>query len=372
MERKEKVARPQTRTAPQPAEPTIASLTRAIGQKFSTVATATTAKDSHSDATTDRRTEHAAASEVLETALEEQAPMPEETMAKAETCLAFLIKEQERRHWQKEQSLLSIVDREIVAAFGFVANPNLCEAQLPTWQYFERSTTMAFHDLTTRLKPPRNIRILLVLNLKLIPTPTRNTQWRKFEEEILPQFGQDLKVKVSMADQEEDPDYNPKMYIKSEWTPRSFQIPYEIQTRLNELKQALKKLVKPQKNAVNLLRHQKRSLNQLRKHTDFIIVQCDKNLGPGVIKRLEYIMMAFRDHLKCRGTYKRVTPFQTAFAKGQLLMAFQDWIKRNKNGITNNKTKYFKRHIATNTDPFGVLYLLMKVHKTPLSSRGII
>jgi hypothetical protein len=177
------------------------------------------------------------------------------------TCLAFLIKEQEHRHWQKEQSLLSLVDREIVAAFGFVANPNLSTrhnaslylAQIPTWQYFESPTTMAFHDLTTRLKPPRNIRSLLGLNLKFILTPKRNTQWSKFEEEILPRFGQDLKVKVFMEDQEEDPDYNPKMNIKSEWTPRSFQIPYEIQTRLNEFNQALKKLVKPQKFAVNLL-----------------------------------------------------------------------------------------------------------------------
>jgi hypothetical protein len=171
-----------------------------------------------------------------------------------------------------------------------------------------------------------------------------------------------------MAGQEEDPDYNPKMYIKSEWTPRSFQIPYEIQTRLNEFKQPLKKLVKQQKAAVNLLRHQKRALNQLRNQAYCLIVQCNKNLGPAVIERLEYIMMAFRDHLNCRRTYKRLTLFQTAFANGQLLLAFQDWIKRNKNAITNNETKYFKRHIATNTDTIGVFYLLMKVHKTPLSS----
>jgi hypothetical protein len=103
-----------------------------------------------------------------------------------------------------------------------------------------------------------------------------------------------------MAGQEEDLDYNPKMCIKSEWTPRSFQIPYEIQTRLNEFKQALKKLVEPQKAAVNLLRHQKRALNQLRNQTDFFILQCDKNLGPAVIERLEYIIMAFRDHLNCQ------------------------------------------------------------------------
>jgi hypothetical protein len=64
------------------------------------------------------------------------------------TCLAFLIKEQERRHWQKKQSLFSLVDRDIIAAFGFVANPSLSTrhnaslylAQMPTWQYFERPT----------------------------------------------------------------------------------------------------------------------------------------------------------------------------------------------------------------------------------------
>jgi hypothetical protein len=124
---------------------------------------------------------------------------------------------------------------------------------MPTWQYFERPTTLAFHDLTTRIKTPRDIRSLLGLNFKFIPTPTRNTQWSKLEEEILPLFSRDLKVKVFMAGQEEDPDYNPKMYIKSEWTTLSFQIPYETQTRLNEFKQALKKLVKPQKATVNLL-----------------------------------------------------------------------------------------------------------------------
>jgi hypothetical protein len=111
---------------------------------------------------------------------------------------------------------------------------------------------------------------------------------------------------------------------------------------LNKFKQALKKLIKPQKAGVNLLRHQKRALNQLRNQTDFLIVQCDKNLDPAVIKRLEYIMMAFRDHLNCQKTYTRLTPFQTSFAKGQLLMVFQDWIKRNKNVITKNEEKYFK------------------------------
>jgi hypothetical protein len=43
-----------------------------------------------------------------------------------------------------------------------------------------------------------------------------------------------------MAGKEEDPDYNPKVFIKYDWTPHSFKFPYEIKTHLNDFKQALK------------------------------------------------------------------------------------------------------------------------------------
>jgi hypothetical protein len=52
MERKEEEARPHTRTAPQPAEPTIAQTTIAIGQRFPTVETIAMAKNSHIDVNT--------------------------------------------------------------------------------------------------------------------------------------------------------------------------------------------------------------------------------------------------------------------------------------------------------------------------------
>jgi hypothetical protein len=101
---------------------------------------------------------------------------------------------------------------------------------------------MDFHDLTTRLKPPRNIRSLMGLNLKFIPTPLRNTPWRKFQEDILSRFSRDLKVKVFMDGKDEDPDYNPKMYIRTECIPHHFQIPHDIQTRLNDFKHLIKHL----------------------------------------------------------------------------------------------------------------------------------
>jgi hypothetical protein len=58
---------------------------------------------------------------------------------------------------------------------------------------------MAFHDLTTRLKPPKNLRSLLGLNLKFAPNPGRNASWATIKKDFLPRFDRDLRVKVFMA-----------------------------------------------------------------------------------------------------------------------------------------------------------------------------
>jgi hypothetical protein len=146
---------------------------------------------------------------------------------------------------------------------------------------------MAFHDLATRLKPPRNLRSLLGLNLKFIPNPQRNVPWAKFEEEILPRFDRHLRIKVFMAGQGSDDTYNTKMYVRSEWTPRNWQLSQELITRLYNFKQALKDTVNPRRCARKLLPHQSRALEHLRNQSDFIVAQCDKNLGHYVIEKYE-------------------------------------------------------------------------------------
>jgi hypothetical protein len=115
-------------------------------------------------------------------------PEPKPKSRRSRTRWAFQIEEQERRWKQKEQSLLHQVDREIEAAYGFVSDYNLSVsyraslalATMPTWLYHIRPTRMAFHDLTTRMKPPKNLRCLLGLNLKFVPNPPRNVPWSTF------------------------------------------------------------------------------------------------------------------------------------------------------------------------------------------------
>ena len=50
----------------------------------------------------------------------------------------------------------------IVRAFGWIADPtkslrhnaHLRLASMPSWYYFDRPTNIAYHDLTTTLRPP--------------------------------------------------------------------------------------------------------------------------------------------------------------------------------------------------------------------------
>jgi hypothetical protein len=146
-------------------------------------------------------------------------------------------------------------------------------------------TTTAFHDITTRLTPPCNLRSLLGLNLKFIPNPQRNTSWARFKEETFSRFDRDLKVKVFIAGKEADELYSPNMCIHSDWTPQDRKIPLEIHHRLAAFKVALIGMLKSRSCARNFIIHQRRALNSLCNQHDFLVVQCDKNLGPAIIER---------------------------------------------------------------------------------------
>jgi hypothetical protein len=59
-------------------------------------------------------------------------------------------------------------------------------------------------------------------------------------------------------------------------------------------------------------------------------------------------------------------------AHGQIRTIIKDWIKAYKDLLSKNEEQFLKRSLAQNKDPFGTLYVLMKVHKPVLYSRAII
>jgi hypothetical protein len=264
--------------------------------------------------------------------------------------------------------------------FGFVAditksrrhNAATYLSTMHPWDYFSRPSNMAFHDLSTVLKPPKNLISLLGLSLKFIPSPWMNVPWAAYEDHTFAHFDRELKAKVFMADHEYDGTYNPDLYVKSRWTPPPWKPPLEITRRLHSFKAAVKKLVKTKQSASNLLLHQKKALNYLRNQQDFLVVQCDKNLGPAIIERDEYIKLAFRDHLNYKLTYRRLSPIDATIYARYIRTTFKSWIEKYKRVLTKNEAKFLRRHLRENTEPFGCLYLLMKIQKSPMKTRPII
>ena len=253
---------------------------------------------------------------------------------------------------------------------------------MPAWMYFSRPTTMAYHDLTTDLTPPKNLRSLLGLSLKFIPNPRHNVPWSEYTDAILPRFETDLKVKTFMAALPVDPDdqpepdknYNPRMYLRSNWRPPEsvFPTPVEIPRRLFSFKCALHRLVSKQTGVSNLLRTQRRALNFLRNQDTFLVVQCDKNLGPAIIEKDRYIKFAFRDHLSDATTYKRLTDHEASVKASHLKLWIAAWTKKHKRLLLPSEKKFMEQRLRTNETPFSAFYATMKVHKSPLKSRPIV
>ena len=250
---------------------------------------------------------------------------------------------------------------------------------MPAWSYFSRPTNLAFHDLTRDLKPPKNLRSLLGLSLKFIPNPRYNVPWKAYKTIILPRFDTDLRVKTFFATENPVDDgsqnYNPRMYIRSGWRPPEHiaPTPKEIPRRLNTFENQLHSLVKKQSCGSNLLPNQRLALRSLRNQDIFLVVQCDKNLGPAVIEKSRYIEMAFRDHLSDKKTYMRLTN-KEAESKADLLKRWiTSWIHKHRKLLLRSERKFMEHHLSENKDPFATFYITMKVHKPPpLVSRPIV
>ena len=248
---------------------------------------------------------------------------------------------------------------------------------MPTWYYFSRPTHSTFHDLTTTKTPPQNLKQLLGLGLKFIVNPKYTNNSTYLSTSSLARLDRDLQIRTYYAGEspetEDDGEFNSKLYYRSSWTPPPWTKSKAITRRFNQFSDALKPLFKKTKGRSNLLPLQRRALQALQQQDDFLIVQCDKNLGPAIMQKEDYIATAFRDHLNDRSTYKYLTP---VFAKWFAIKLKQDilsWLNTYKVSLPKTTVAFMKRKLEENTDPFGYLYLTMKVHKgdNPVKSRPI-
>ena len=273
----------------------------------------------------------------------------------------------------------------MLQTYGFVASPDLSSrhnaairmAALPSFEYWNRPSNQAFHNLTTLLSPPPNLKSLLGLGLKFIPTPFRPTTFNQLNQigAGLPYIERSLRLRCffcAVGYPRTDVEFNPKLHIPSNWTPPEEYFPKILGPRLFQFAIRLRKLFRGHTSIPNLSRTHRSSLDYLRSQKDFLVVNCDKNLGPAIIERDRYIRLAFRDHLLDSSTYLRLTPFEARAQTAENKLRLGKWLEDHEEELNDQEHAYIKYHLSKVTDPLPYFYLLMKIHKTPLKTRPIV
>ena len=174
--------------------------------------------------------------------------------------------------------------------------------------------------------------------------------------------------------------YDPKMYVRSTWTPPYWTLPpIVLQQRLDKFATTLNKLFKRRMGKTNLLSYQTRALQSLQKQQDFLICPCDKNLGPAIIERDDYIKIAMRDHLLDGRTYRRLSEADCNNHKQRLIKEIKSWLKQYNKTLTKMERAFLKQGLDQNKRAFAGFYLTLKAHKlkpgqnvTHLKSRPIV
>jgi hypothetical protein len=245
-------------------------------------------------------------------------------------------------------------------------NASLMMQQLPFWYYQHRPTRSACHNLCTVIQPPFNYRALLSLGLKFIPKP-RYTQSHKINTATI-RFQRDIYVKMFMAHTVTE---IPRLYTRTEWTPNIRMVNYNLQDRVNSFNKRIHMLFKKRMVRSNMLPYQRQILATFRNSKSHIVMNADKNLGPCVIERDQYIKRALQEHLLDKTTYKQLHLLMANQHLNNIRHKLNNFIEYYKQKLSATDVKFLQNTNQTK-DPYAKFYITAKVHKTPWKTRPIV
>ena len=136
-----------------------------------------------------------------------------------------------------------------------------------------------------------------------------------------------------------------------------------MKERLDKFSTTLGKLFKKRVGKTNLLPYQARALQLLQRQQDFLVCPCDKNLGPAIIERDDYIKIAMKDHLLDGQTYRRLSNTDCANNKKCLEQELKSWMKTYNKTLTKMERAFLKQGLENNKKAFAGFYLTLKAHK---------
>jgi hypothetical protein len=165
------------------------------------------------------------------------------------------------------------------------------------------------------------------------------------------------------------------MYVRSNWNPPPWAIPLRLENRYRSFQRLILKAFTTRRGKPNLLPHQRATLEWLRSQDQFIVLNCDKNLGPAIIKKRRYCALVHR-HLTDTGIYKRLTKAKSLTALARMKLLVRTWTAKyaNTKTLTKSELRFF-RHSASLVKfetAFSVFYIMPQIHKNPMQVRPVV
>jgi hypothetical protein len=168
----------------------------------------------------------------------------------------------------------------------------------------------------------------------------------------LDKLSKSIRLKAWLANHptdEENNDYNPKLYLPSRWKPP--EASSTIEKCLENFKSAVKNEIarstatkRNNNKKINLTKLQTKCLKTFVNDRRFMICLSDKNLGPVIMERSTYFKRCLSDHLLCRDTYVQLTEEEATEQVQRTRTTLLQLRLTHRNDLTEAENTYFRRN----------------------------
>jgi len=235
-----------------------------------------------------------------------------------------------------------------------------------------RQIKLAVHNLCHNPQPPCGAKNLLSLGLKFCIVPPKASPNIK---ECMRKLAYRIRTKNYLLDNNtrHREDYIPQLYVKlKNWNPPPAPLITEERMTLFEkrLHDASRLNFCQKHYFTSLTPSQKQTLNEFKNSKEFIVIPTDKNLGPAVLNRDDYISQVLKEHLltpayqqlDCNSANHLI--LQT---KERLIQTFHNF----RHQLTKPEIDFFTRSFKQ-IHRTPIFYGMPKVHKTPIQLRPVV
>jgi len=227
---------------------------------------------------------------------------------------------------------------------------------------------LEFHNLSHLTLNATQSRTL-GLGLKFRPTCQPPTA-RVFDNQIQ-DFCRSVRLHYRHADKPEDPDFNPRLYVKSDWNP-----PREDPDLEDNLHAIRRELLANLSTARphwkrNLSHEELCGLREIKDDPSVRVLATDKNLGPALVST-EWVEKETLRHLNDIKSYTKVTADEWSFRRHKVIEVREKLVNTYSHFLPPNSLK-FLRSLDNNSrslDP-AKFYIIPKIHKSPVVGRPI-